>query len=249
MLMNRVLAGCTAIVALKINNSLIVANAGDSRGVLSRNGVAIALSEDHKPSQEREITRITAAGGFVNMVGRVNGNLNLSRSLGDLKYKQSKHLPPEAQMITAEPDIRVFPLTDEDEFFILACDGIWDVLTNQAAVDLVRGTVYQQRRSLHEVIQVVMKRCLATDVRTSQGIGGDNMTFLVVWLKESTAPPVRTPEGERENASDSRVMDVSDEVSSINNSAEVEMAEEYEERPAAESEPVDEGLDLENLSL
>lgn len=85
---------------------LTVANAGDSRAVLCRaNGETRALSFDHKPMNPRELNRIKAAGGFVNSFGRVNGNLNLSRSIGDLKYKQTTHLPPEEQMITAEPDI------------------------------------------------------------------------------------------------------------------------------------------------
>ena len=51
------------------------------------------------------MSRITHAGGFVNQFGRVNGNLNLSRSIGDLKYKQIPWLKPSEQMITAEPDI------------------------------------------------------------------------------------------------------------------------------------------------
>lgn len=54
--------------------------------------------------------------------------------MGDLKYKQLKHLEPEAQIITAEPDITIYDIEDGDEFFILACDGIWDCLTNQQAV-------------------------------------------------------------------------------------------------------------------
>ena len=57
---------------------------GDSRAVLSRAGSAIALSEDHKPLQDRELERIHKAGGFVTEQGRVNGNLNLSRSIGRL---------------------------------------------------------------------------------------------------------------------------------------------------------------------
>ena len=84
---HRVQAGCTSVVALLVNNELLVANAGDSRAVLCRGGTAIALSEDHKPLQDRELDRIRRAGGFVTEQGRVNGNLNLSRSIGDLKYK------------------------------------------------------------------------------------------------------------------------------------------------------------------
>lgn len=94
----------------------------------------MALSEDHKPLSETERSRIEAAGGTVNDVGgvaRVNSNLNLSRAIGDLKYKENKDLPMDRQIITAHPDVRVFELTKEDRFFLLACDGIWDVMSNQ----------------------------------------------------------------------------------------------------------------------
>lgn len=99
-------AGATAIVAVMVGRVLTVANAGDSRAVLCRaGGKTVPLSYDHKPQQEREMTRINRAGGFVNHFGRVNGNLNLSRSIGDLKYKQVNGVPPDGQIITAEPDI------------------------------------------------------------------------------------------------------------------------------------------------
>lgn len=64
-------------------------------------------------------------------VGRVNGNLNLSRSIGDLKYKANSNLAPADQMITAEPDVRSIAVTDEDLFVVLACDGVWDCMTSQ----------------------------------------------------------------------------------------------------------------------
>jgi len=98
-------AGATAIVAVIVGRTVTVANAGDSRAVLCRAGAAYPLSFDHKPLQERELTRIRNAGGFVNHFGRVNGNLNLSRSIGDLKYKQVPNIAPPDQIITAEPDI------------------------------------------------------------------------------------------------------------------------------------------------
>ena len=98
-------AGATAVVAVILGSQLTVANAGDSRAILCRSGVAYPLTADHKPLQDRELTRIRNAGGFVNHFGRVNGNLNLSRSIGDLKYKQVPGLAPAEQMITAEPDI------------------------------------------------------------------------------------------------------------------------------------------------
>lgn len=61
----------------------------------------------------------------------MNGNLNLSRSIGDLKYKANSSLPPSDQMITAEPDVLSVEVADEDRFMILACDGVWDCMTSQ----------------------------------------------------------------------------------------------------------------------
>lgn len=70
------------------------------------------------------------AGGLV-LDGRVNGSLNLSRALGDMEYKQSKELSAAEQIVTAYPDVRQLELGSNVEFMILACDGIWDVLSNQ----------------------------------------------------------------------------------------------------------------------
>lgn len=80
------------------------------------------MSEDHKPQLEAEKNRITAAGGFVDF-GRVNGNLALSRAIGDFEFKKVAELPPESQIVTAFPDVDQHDLTDEDEFLVLACDG------------------------------------------------------------------------------------------------------------------------------
>ena len=162
-----------------LGDSIFVANAGDSPCVISRAGKAVAGSEDHKPQQDREKDRIVKAGGFVNGVGRVNGNLNLSRSLGDLKYKGDKNLPPAEQIITALPDVREFKRTPEDEFMILACDGIWDCMSNQDAVDFVRGKL-AGGEPLASITEAMCDQCLSEDPKTTAGIGGDNMTALIV---------------------------------------------------------------------
>ncbi|XP_052487508.1 probable protein phosphatase 2C 21 isoform X2 [Gossypium raimondii] len=97
-------SGCTACVAIIRNKQLVVANAGDSRCVISRKGQAYNLSKDHKPDLELEKDRILKAGGFI-QVGRVNGSLNLARAIGDAEFKQNKTLPAERQIVTANPDI------------------------------------------------------------------------------------------------------------------------------------------------
>lgn len=80
-------SGCTAVVALLAGNELYVANAGDSRCVVCRNGAAMDMSFDHKPEDAEELERIQKAGGRVTLDGRVNGGLNLSRAIGDHAYK------------------------------------------------------------------------------------------------------------------------------------------------------------------
>lgn len=179
-------AGCTAVVALlKSRKHLYIANAGDSRAVLCRGGTAIALSEDHKPAQERERSRIVAAGGFLSEIGgvcRVNGNLNLSRAIGDLKYKQNDTLPAAAQIITAEPDVQHIELNDDDQFFVLACDGVWDVMENQEVCDFVSERL-RAGDSPKQVACDLLDACLASNPRDAKGIGCDNMTAQIIVLR------------------------------------------------------------------
>ena len=70
-----------------------------------------------------EKARIVAAGGFVDF-GRVNGNLALSRAIGDFEFKKSADLSPEQQIVTAFPDVVTHEITHDDEFLVIACDGV-----------------------------------------------------------------------------------------------------------------------------
>jgi serine/threonine protein phosphatase PrpC len=112
-------------VVLVTPTKIITANAGDSRAVLCRKGHAIPLSFDHKPDNEIEWKRIQAAGGDI-INGRINGGLNLSRSLGDFNYKKLKNRPYDEQLITCKPDVNeIARQSGDDEFIIMGCDGIW----------------------------------------------------------------------------------------------------------------------------
>lgn len=178
-------AGCTAVVALVTKKVIVVANAGDSRAVLSRGKKAIPLSHDHKPSHVTERERIVAAGGFVSEIGgicRVNGNLSLSRAIGDLRYKTNTELDPAAQIITAEPDIKAIELIEEDDFMVLACDGIWDVLENQEVVDFIHERLGE--KTPDQIASELLDHCLASDPRESRGKGCDNMTCCIVQFKQ-----------------------------------------------------------------
>lgn len=177
--------GCTACVALITKTEIYVANSGDSRSVLCAKKTAIPMSEDHKPDLDKEKNRIENAGGFVED-GRVKGILNLSRSLGDLEYKLNKALSPSEQMITCVPDIKVEKIENETEFLIIACDGIWDCLTNEKAVSTFREKVISPstgkglKVKIGKIVGDVLDSILATDLGNAEGIGCDNMTCILI---------------------------------------------------------------------
>ncbi|XP_020917035.1 probable protein phosphatase 2C 21 isoform X2 [Exaiptasia diaphana] len=177
-------SGTTAIVALVKDDTLTVANVGDSRCVVCRNGIALEMSIDHKPEDTKELSRIEKAGGKVTGEGRVNGGLNLSRALGDHSYKGRTELKAEEQQISAMPDIRQTQLTEADEFMVIACDGIWNVKNSQEVVDFVRKELKEQRLkddkvNLSAICEKMFKECLAPDT-SGDGSGCDNMSCLIV---------------------------------------------------------------------
>ena len=181
-------SGATAVVAVVSRDGwVVVANAGDSRAVLCRaNGRAVDLSVDHKPTDAGERARIEAAGGTVTH-GRVAGNLNLSRAVGDLLYKRNLAVAVEAQMISALPDVNAVPLSAGDRFLVLCCDGIWNVLSSQDVVDFVAERLNRNPPpSLGTVCEDLMAECLAADTE-GDGAGCDNMTALVVLLPGAEA--------------------------------------------------------------
>ncbi|OAY66740.1 putative protein phosphatase 2C 44 [Ananas comosus] len=125
--------GSTAVTAIVVDGKdLWIANVGDSRAVACERGEAKQLTVDHEPDSERP--RIEKHGGFVTTfpgdVPRVNGQLAVARAFGDQSLKA--HL-------SSEPDVKHVPIVSGIEFVILASDGLWKVIKNQEAVDLVKS--------------------------------------------------------------------------------------------------------------
>ncbi|XP_063770972.1 protein phosphatase 1G [Pseudophryne corroboree] len=178
-------SGTTAVVALIRGKQLIVANAGDSRCVVSEKGKAVDMSYDHKPEDELELARIKNAGGKVTMDGRVNGGLNLSRAIGDHFYKRNRNLPAEEQMISALPDIKVLTLNEEHDFMVIACDGIWNVMSSQEVVDFIQERIKQEPASLSSIVEELLDQCLAPDT-SGDGTGCDNMTCIIIRFQPFT---------------------------------------------------------------
>lgn len=190
--------GCTSNVVFidRQKSKIYVANAGDSRCVMARDGKAVEMSIDHKPESQVEIDRITKSGSVITE-GRVDGNLNLTRSLGDLKYKHREHLTPEEQAITANPDTYEFDLSNDIDFILMGCDGIWEKRSNEEAVEYVYEQLKKQKEKLgmdsadknidqiniKEIVENLLNDNLATDIASSQGVGCDNMTCIIILLK------------------------------------------------------------------
>jgi len=167
-------SGCTAIAVVVTPTHIVTANAGDSRAALSRAGKNVELSFDHKPVNEVERTRIEKAGGVVAMK-RVDGELAVARALGDFQFKDVK-LRPEDCKVTANPDLNIQVRCPEDEFVILACDGVWDVMSNQECIDTVQRYGKIGESNPQFMCEELMEECLGKGSR-------DNMSAVVVMFE------------------------------------------------------------------
>ncbi|CAD8094191.1 unnamed protein product [Paramecium sonneborni] len=176
-------AGSTANVALFHKNILYVANAGDSRSVLCRNNTNYDMSVDHLPDNYEEKQRIERAGGFVSD-GRINGNINISRGIGDIEYKKVNKLRSNEQMIIAVPDIKKVELTPNDKFLLMGCNGIFETLDHANLIKLINSKLGNQPvtpQLLGKVAEDLLDHLIAPD--TSAGTGCDNMTVLIIYFK------------------------------------------------------------------
>ncbi|XP_030481348.2 protein kinase and PP2C-like domain-containing protein [Cannabis sativa] len=165
--------GCTAVTALIVKNKLVVANAGDCRTILCRSGQPIALSKDHVASCPEERDRVVKAGGQVKWqvdTWRVGAAaLQVTRSIGD------DDLKPE---VTAEPEISETILSADDEYLVMASDGLWDVVSNNEIVSIIKDTVKEPG---------MCSKRLATEA--AERGSKDNITVIVIFVR-----PVSTAE-------------------------------------------------------
>jgi serine/threonine protein phosphatase PrpC len=171
------------------SRTLVSANVGDSRAILCRKGAAVDLTRDHKPTDERERARIHAMGEHIewdnySKVHRIK-NLSLSRAVGDRFAKP---------VVSGEAEIKIFPVRDDDDFIVLASDGLWDVMTSDQVVQFVNKKldaiaptgkmgdgVEDIAKRLKDVRRKNMSRYVATEA-LKRG-SADNICVLIVWLK------------------------------------------------------------------
>jgi len=183
-------SGSTAVVALVTPAHVVVANCGDCRAVLMKmlegqdagNWSFEALSKDHKPESAVERERIEAAGHQVEN-GRVDGVLAVSRGVGDFRFKQQLEKSAEAQAVTALPELQVHSRSSLDQVLLMACDGVWDVISETEATEFMQKHLQGSNmdpEALAAACDDLVAFCLE---RGSE----DNMTALAVGLNPPLA--------------------------------------------------------------
>ena len=166
------MTGAAVVVILRKDQELWIANAGDSRAIMSSSRRPVALSNDHKPHREDEHERIRQLGGRVtfnvNDVPRVQGNLALSRSIGD------KYLDP---YVICNPEIKHVQINQNNKYVILATDGLWDALNNNEVVsiaDEILRSPKKERALLHDI-----NYSLLAEARRR---GSQDNTTIIFWM-------------------------------------------------------------------
>ncbi|XP_058180593.1 probable protein phosphatase 2C 47 isoform X2 [Rhododendron vialii] len=174
-------SGTTVLTALMLGRTMVIANAGDSRAVLGKRGRAIELSKDHKPNCTSEKLRIEKLGGVI-YDGYLHGQLSVARALGDWHLKGPKgSLYP----LSSEPELEEVFLNEEDEFLIMGCDGIWDVMSSQYAVTIVRREL-MLHNDPEKCSEVLVREALKRNTC-------DNLTVLVVCFSPDPPPTIEVP--------------------------------------------------------
>lgn len=193
------MSGCTAVCALISPTHLFIANCGDSRALLCDRGPKFA-TEDHKPFHPKEKKRIIDAGGTATQ--RINGTLAVSRALGDFEFKKDELRGPCEQLVSPEPEITIIERRPEDQFLILACDGIWDVMSNSDLCEYVRYKLMIEP-SLENVCSSVIDVCLRKGSR-------DNMSIIIVVFENG--PKVTQEMISRDKEIDRHLLDFANQV-------------------------------------
>jgi len=181
--------GCTAIVSIVWEDVIYVINSGDSRCIMAHGGQCIPMSTDHSPSHPAEEERIKKHGGYVKN-NRVRGKLGVARGFGAYRYKHKVNYGD--RLLTVEPEVKTFSIDKQTEFLILATDGVWDMISNEEAIQLVRdklgdlatNTKFQEAKEKF-VYDICIELVKEADNRKSL----DNIScIIIVFNHQSTGP-------------------------------------------------------------
>ncbi|XP_036419527.1 protein phosphatase, Mg2+/Mn2+ dependent, 1Na (putative) isoform X2 [Colossoma macropomum] len=189
-------SGSTAASVIISPRNIYFINCGDSRTFLCRDGQVVFYTEDHKPCNPREKERIQNAGGSVTLQ-RVNGSLAVSRALGDFAFKEVEWRTQTEQLVSPEPEVYELERSPQDEFLVVACDGVWDAISNEELCAFVRNRL-QVCDDLREVCTQVIDLCLYKGSL-------DNMSIIIICF---TGAPQVSPEALQQEAELEHLLDL-----------------------------------------
>lgn len=175
--------GTTANILLINKNSLFLANVGDSLSVMFKNGVASKMNLEHKTTVKSEYERITKSGGHI-INNRINGKLNLTRAIGDLGFKSSPNLKFYEQSVTAFPEITKFKHTQDIDFIVMACDGVWDCVEEQGFCEAISEKIKENpERKLSSILAEFFDQMVSKS--NNIPIGTDNMSCILIQFQKN----------------------------------------------------------------
>eukprot|EP00294_Goniomonas_avonlea_P010904 CAMPEP_0114555006 /NCGR_PEP_ID=MMETSP0114-20121206/8517_1 /TAXON_ID=31324 /ORGANISM="Goniomonas sp, Strain m" /LENGTH=399 /DNA_ID=CAMNT_0001740099 /DNA_START=1 /DNA_END=1200 /DNA_ORIENTATION=- len=152
-------------------------NIGDSRSIIvRRDGTLVEMSQDHKPDNSEERSRILAAGGTVS-ANRVDGNLALSRAMGDWQFKSNPSIGVEKQKVIVVPELTVETIREGDSL-LLFCDGLVEHLTNTQVAKLAHDAIAQYPDDPAKVASMLIRESL-------QAGSKDNHSAMVVRFRST----------------------------------------------------------------
>ena len=191
--------GCMLMIH---NNRCIIANVGDSRCVIIKNEKVDFTTTDHKPNTEEERERITKAGGRIYQTARLfplyqngkeidipwrvsPGGLSVSRTFGDIEAKEEKYGGMK-NVVVALPDITEYELSEDINFIVLGCDGIFDVLSNEDLIECSKIAIREKKNKkvnelCGEIVGNIIKASLAKD-------SFDNVSCVVIAINLNINP-------------------------------------------------------------
>ena len=173
--MNAEYTGTTATTVVLTKSHVFIAHVGDSRGVFVSNGKVKYETVDHHPDKPEERQRIVEGNGSV-VNNRIDGNLAVSRAIGDFVYKRDLSRKISQQWVIPVPVIQTFERSPEDEYLILASDGVWAVMETEEVVEFINEKTKKKGMSLARCCDELMNECLRN--RRSQ----DNVSVVLLNL-------------------------------------------------------------------
>ena len=170
--------GTTANIMLIKNGIIYIANVGDSLSVMYKNKKAYNLNKEHQIIIKAEKDRVLKSGASI--IGyRINGMLNLTRAIGDLVFKSNNNKKIYEQSVISIPEITIIEETDDIDFIIMGCDGVWDCVKRHNVCEFIDKQIKENpKKDLSDFLEVIFEECVSQ--ASGVVLGTDNMSCIII---------------------------------------------------------------------